>query len=1253
MTRFVVRGMLVFTCLWMLSAVPSTAQRQPSDAAPVPDFDIRTSRGGRAPSGAATETAALERIQSRAIGTIRTRQHPFAPGIRMLFAEGGALTERSAASAESIAWAFLSEHHEAFGLTQADLAHFVKTREYRSASESVTHITYSQSVRGLRVFGADVRVHVNDAGEIVLVSSSAVPVSARPAIRAPSVGPDSAVRAAVGNVRPGLVFQPRMSRASAGADAATVFERGPFARDIRAAQILFADADGVRAAWRVLVEPDPTAESYELIVDGESGDVVFRRNNVYFANGAGAVLQSNATFAADARRPDVAPLGSAAGGPGDPQHGCPPVANRTSRSLNSQYRDPAGVLFNTGRLEGNNSHVYRTAAGTEGALGTLDGQGVWQFDFPFNTASAAETHLFFALNFVHDFFYDLGFDEAAGNFQVDNYGRGGEAGDSVIGLARASGRNNATMSTPPDGSSPTMSMFLWDGSGCWASDVNSDSTLDNDGTIDSDIVVHEFHHGVHTRLNTNWIGAEAGAMGEGGGDFFAYSIYGDTKLADYAAPPNGIREINAKRYGDWFCFLGICSVHELGKIWANVLWDLREQFRADGVGGSNEEAIRRVHLLYIDALKLSPSAPTMLEMRDAMLVADTIRYPSADPGGSENACRLWRQFAMRGMGFGARDTKDTGNLTVTESFTVTPVCPSLPTGPTVSISATTPTAMEAGAVAGAFTVTRNGDTSANLTVVFTAAGSAAAGLDYGALSGGVTIPAGSTSATITVAPIDDTTVENDETVVVTLKASPLYTVATATATVTIKSNDVGPDLYVSSVTAPAAAGAGTTISVNATIMNKGAGPASGSVARLHLSSNAAFEVSDPVVGEWNVPALAPSATNLKTVAVALAANLTGGTYYLFTVADATNVVVETIEFNNRATSTVKIGPDLVVSTLTAPAAAVAGTPISVTETTKNQGAGSAATSDTRFYWSANSTYDAADTLIGGRVVPSLTPNGVSSGVTTVTIPANATAGTYYLFGVSDADKEVGETLETNNTKYATVKIGPDLMISTLTAPAFGGAGGSIVIKDTTKNQGTGLAGASTTTFYLSTNSTIDGTDTVLGSRPVPVLAAAGMNLGTTTVTLPANAATGTYYLIASADSGGAVVETLETNNTKFVLFRIGPDLNGLLNVPAIAARGATISITDTTRNIGGGAAGASVTRFYLSPNTTLDAGDTQLGQRDVPSLAAGGTNAVTTSITLPTLPAGRYYLFMKADAADAIVETMETNNTTYKIIDLN
>jgi PKD repeat protein len=69
---------------------------------------------------------------------------------------------------------------------------------------------------------------------------------------------------------------------------------------------------------------------------------------------------------------------------------------------------------------------------------------------------------------MHDVSYAMGFTEAAGNFQQNNYGRGGRAGDFVraegqdgSGSATAA-KNNANFSSPADGSSGRMQMYMWD-----------------------------------------------------------------------------------------------------------------------------------------------------------------------------------------------------------------------------------------------------------------------------------------------------------------------------------------------------------------------------------------------------------------------------------------------------------------------------------------------------------------------------------------------------------------------------------------------------------------------------------------------------------------------------------------------------------------------------------------------------------------------------------------------------------------------
>ena len=100
--------------------------------------------------------------------------------------------------------------------------------------------------------------------------------------------------------------------------------------------------------------------------------------------------------------------------------------------------------------------------------------------------------------------------------------------------------------------------------------------------------------------------------------------------------------------------------------------------------------------------------------------------------------------------------------------------------------------------------------------------------------------------------------------------------------------------------------------------------------------------------------------------------------------------------------------------------------ITLSEATKNQGSTATTVNTvTRFYWSTNSAYDASDVLLGQRTVGPLTAGAISRPVSkSVTIPAAAVPGTYYISAVADATNVVSETSETANTKYVTVNVSP-------------------------------------------------------------------------------------------------------------------------------------------------------------------------------------------------------------------------------------
>jgi subtilase family serine protease len=228
-----------------------------------------------------------------------------------------------------------------------------------------------------------------------------------------------------------------------------------------------------------------------------------------------------------------------------------------------------------------------------------------------------------------------------------------------------------------------------------------------------------------------------------------------------------------------------------------------------------------------------------------------------------------------------------------------------------------------------------------------------------------------------------------------------------------------------------------------------------------------------------------------------------------------------------------MGGDLTVSALSAPGTAVPGGPITVTDTTRNSGSVAMPQSETGFYLSLNTIYDASDVFIGSRAVPPLAPSASDAASTQLVLPAGTVPGLYYVFGVADWNGAVSEGLESNNSRRSgTIRIGPDLVVTILNAPSSAVAGSTITASDTTKNQGGETAPASGTSYYLSANSQVDAGDVLLATRDVAVLAPGQSQAGSVSVQIPAGTAPGRYYLVAKADGPGAMAEAQETNNTR-------------------------------------------------------------------------------------------------------------------------
>ena len=457
------------------------------------------------------------------------------------------------------------------------------------------------------------------------------------------------------------------------------------------------------------------------------------------------------------------------------------------------------------------------------------------------------------------------------------------------------------------------------------------------------------------------------------------------------------------------------------------------------------------------------------------------------------------------------------------------------------------------------------------------------------------------------------------------------------------------DLVVASFSVPQKGGAGLPLTLSVGIRNQGPGGAAPTTTRFYVTTSGTLGPGAIALeGAYNVPALASGATSTGPVTAGVPSSVTPGYYFVFVKVDADGVETETSESNNTYLGgLVTIGPDLTITSLGAPSTTEAGAAILVTDAVINLGGGGTTASMTRFYLSSNSSLDAGDILLGGASIRAgARSRRQQHGSVIVTIPSTTQTGSYYLIAKTDGDNTQPETSEANNTASRVLQIGGDLIVSALTAPSAASPGATILIGETTANQRAGGVGASTTRIYLSADAVLDASDELLISRQVPALAGGTSSAISTSVDLPPTSGVGVYYLIAKADADNAVLETDETNNTTTRAIQIGGDLTVAALTVQVQGTGGALVINDTTTNSGGSTVAPSVTRFYLSTDSILDASDTMLGERSVPSLDGGVSSGGTT--TVAAVNAGVYYIIAKADADNVVVETQESNNTAVR-----
>jgi uncharacterized protein (TIGR03437 family) len=481
-------------------------------------------------------------------------------------------------------------------------------------------LAFQQTLNGIDVFNGQIKLTMNAAGEVIHAGADEV-VPELNLSTTPRLSAAEAVSAAF--EKTGIAAPVLSSIELAEGRKGFRNPRGERFSPITAElQIFPMTAATGRLAYRIFLEAD--AESwYELLIDAETGDLLFRHNLYVHAQGR-VWLQS----------------------PMD-------AAGRQLVTFPSDWM-PAGGTVTTG----NNVDAYLDTNGDDKPDSTNTdvlsngraSSATQLFDFPFadgltgqnprNYQAAAVTNLFYLINLAHDYYYGLGFNEVAGNYQTDNYGRGGVGGDGVLAEAQQSNTsNNASFAPTVEGTAPKIRMGIF-------TRGTTSLTDDLDSDYDGEVVLHEYGHGVSNRL----VGAkvsvsclnrsQSGAMGEGWSDYFSISYYNNPIEGAYLAQNTvrGIRRYSYEGYPYTYEDVGNqgYEVHNDGEIWAATLWDLRKS-----LGQSVTD------LLVVNGLKATPCHPGMTDARDAILAADQAA------NGGVNRATIWTVFARHGLGFSA------------------------------------------------------------------------------------------------------------------------------------------------------------------------------------------------------------------------------------------------------------------------------------------------------------------------------------------------------------------------------------------------------------------------------------------------------------------------------------------------------------------------------------------------------------------------------------------------------------------------
>ena len=405
-------------------------------------------------------------------------------------ATGRFLTGPAAAGLEAkeIVESFIQGYPLVFGHGVSVLAQTRVQRDDKSSHGKMQTLVWNQEVEGIPLFRTTFQANLASNGEIVTISSRFL-ASPRPNTTTPNLTVLEAVsRAAgvLGDTIPASSVKPKDQ--AQGRERKQRFQAQGISDTFALLTYFPMNDRDLRLGWDVTLASLARNEMHRVVVDAVTGEPLVRMNLTNTISNATYNVYGDATTLQPFESP--APMSPSLQEPLTTQ---PPVVAR--QSITTQALDttasPNGWVADGANPEtiGNNVAAHSDLTNDNVAdLPRPNGGSTRNFNFAVDLAQAPSTYrsaaivnLFYINNWIHDKLYGYGFTESAGNFQTNNFGKGGSGSDAVLADAQdGGGTDNANFFTPADGSPGRMQMYLWAG-----------PTPDRDGSFDGQIIVHE------------------------------------------------------------------------------------------------------------------------------------------------------------------------------------------------------------------------------------------------------------------------------------------------------------------------------------------------------------------------------------------------------------------------------------------------------------------------------------------------------------------------------------------------------------------------------------------------------------------------------------------------------------------------------------------------------------------------------------------------------------------------------------------